>query len=446
MPNIKEAIRIDAILGRMKKSVYDQDGDEIVDEAETTVAGGHTHPNADLTQVPGAGIDTNATAHAADLANPHSVSAAQAGAALAAHTHGNADLTGVPGAGIDTDATAHAADLANPHGVTAVQAGADLVGSAAAAQAASEPLGTAAAGDAAHLIAQDHTKLHDQDSDTVLDSGGANEFTAAQGKTLQTKLGGYSVKDEDDMASDSDTDLATQQSVKAYVDGKDYGGSIWQMDMGEAGDDHDWVAGAATDPLTGFVASGANADYDTLQRTGGTGLEFALNNPGADKEAVLSLTLPSSFAGLRTVPAFTLEMEVSIVHMNVNVDNFQIWLRTDDWKDYTILKFEYDGANRKIGHALGRNTVVGGVNWVNAANWNSANSRYGIVRGAQEQQCTGWMGGALYEAADITADSWATDDGTLKLEFTFLTKSGGRLQGTIHNLWIGGLPATFDRK
>ena len=103
----------------MKREVYDSDGNQVVDQAEIAVPG--------------------------------------------AHTHGNADLTGVPGAGLDTSATAHAADVANPHGVTAVQAGADVAGSAAAAEAnaiaASDPLGTSAAGDAAHLVDFDHTNI-----------------------------------------------------------------------------------------------------------------------------------------------------------------------------------------------------------------------------------------------------------------------------------------------
>ena len=85
MPNVKEALKTNAILGNMSRSTYDQDGNNIVDQAEVAVPAAHTHGNADLTGVPGAGIDTNATAHAADTTNPHSVTAVQTGAAAAVH-------------------------------------------------------------------------------------------------------------------------------------------------------------------------------------------------------------------------------------------------------------------------------------------------------------------------------------------------------------------------
>ena len=91
------------------------------------------------------------------------------------------------------------------------------------------------------------TGTHTQNSDTILDEGNANEVTAAQLKTDQTKLGLIEdladvtdstnvaaagavmeadastasmsfVIDEDDMASDSPTKIPTQQSVKAYAD------------------------------------------------------------------------------------------------------------------------------------------------------------------------------------------------------------------------------------
>ena len=43
---------------------------------------------------------------------------------------------------------------------------------------------------------------------------------------LNTSVSGTAVLDEDDMASDSATQLATQQSIKAYVDSKPAGASI----------------------------------------------------------------------------------------------------------------------------------------------------------------------------------------------------------------------------
>lgn len=68
-------------------------------------------------------VQANLDAHVADTANPHVVTAAQAGADPAgssATVQGNLDT--------------HIADAANPHGVTAAQAGADPAGSAATVQ------------------------------------------------------------------------------------------------------------------------------------------------------------------------------------------------------------------------------------------------------------------------------------------------------------------------
>ena len=314
---------------------------------------------------------------------------------------------------------------------------------------------------------------HTQGTDQGLDTGGASAVTAAQAKAASDHVSAdgsshtyidqnvtsgssptfdgnnFSGVDADDVDTDT-TDwgeiLSTEADVQAALDTLDTwtGGGVWQMDMGEVGDDNDWTT-TATDPLTGIVCSGACANYDTLQRTGGTGIVFSLNGPGADREATLTLDLSSITTPLPTMGAMTIVMEVSVTHLDANVDNFQCWLRSDDWKDYTILKFEYDGANRKVGHATGRNTAVAGVNWANVGNWNSANSLIGLVRGAQEQQAFAWAGGALSEPADTAQDGWITDDGTRKFEIVILTKNGGYTAATIHNIWIGGMPTTYSR-
>lgn len=60
---------------------------------------------------------------------------------------------------------------------------------------------------------------------------GTNEFQAAVTLTSSFTLGAYLVDDildEDTMSSDSATALATQQSIKAYVDAVDLGFSSWQ--------------------------------------------------------------------------------------------------------------------------------------------------------------------------------------------------------------------------
>lgn len=75
-----------------------------------------------------------------------------------------------------TDGEAHIASAANPHGVTASQAGADATGTAAAAVTT-------------HESTYDHTDLHAQGTDQGLDTGGANAVTAAQAKSAYTHSG-----------------------------------------------------------------------------------------------------------------------------------------------------------------------------------------------------------------------------------------------------------------
>jgi len=72
---------------------------------------------------------------------------------------------------------------------------------------------------------------------------------------LNTGVSGTAVLDEDDLSSDSATQLATQQSIKAYVDSQTH----------EAGDITSVVAGTG---LTGGATSGAA----TLNVIGGTGI------------------------------------------------------------------------------------------------------------------------------------------------------------------------------
>lgn len=90
--------------------------------------------------VDGAALDT----HVANVSNPHSVTAAQAGAdpaGSAATVQGNLDT--------------HVADNTNPHAVTAAQAGAD-------------PAGTGAAAVASHEATYDHTDLPTADEKLAL--------------------------------------------------------------------------------------------------------------------------------------------------------------------------------------------------------------------------------------------------------------------------------------
>ena len=95
--------------------------------------------------------------------------------------------------------------------------------------------------------AQHFDDIHDR-IDKIINEGGTAVVTTGV------------VKDEDDMASDSDTHLATQQSIKKYVDDQ-----LTAQDL-------DIVADTGTDSI--------DLDSETLTIAGGTGLDTTSNGAG----------------------------------------------------------------------------------------------------------------------------------------------------------------------
>ena len=117
---------------------------------------------------------------------------------------------------------------------------------------------------------------------------------------LNDTISGTSIKDEDNMSSNSASHLATQQSIKSYVD--------TQVATIPVGDITSVVAGA------GMTGGGTSGDV-TLDVVGGTGITANANDIAIDA-TVATLT------GSQTLTGKTIDVDNNTVS-NIEVDNFK---------------------------------------------------------------------------------------------------------------------------
>ena len=136
---------------------------------------------------------------------------------------------------------------------------------------------------------------------TTIDINGNTEISGSL--TLGSSTAVSSVLDEDNMASDSATALATQQSIKAYVDAVTT--SLNQQDLDFQGD-----SGGALD---------VDLDTETLTIAGGTGIDTA--GSGTTLTVAIDSTV-ATLTGSQTLTNKVIDVDNNTVS-NIEVDNLK---------------------------------------------------------------------------------------------------------------------------
>jgi len=213
---------------------------------------------------------------------------------------------------------------------------------------------------------------------------------------FNTGISGTAIKDQDDMSSDSATHLATQQSIKAYVDSQ-----VTAQDL-------DLTSDSGTIDI--------DLDSETLTVAGGTGLSSSATGTtvtlGLDNTAVSA----ASYGTATAIPAFTVDAQGRLTSASTNALSLSSFDSDDLGEGSTNLYFTNERVDDRV------NTLVTDGEGIDST-YDDAN---GTLTIAGEDASTSNKGIASFATADFAVTSGAV---TIKA----LGVSNSQLAGSVAN-------------
>jgi len=252
--------------------------------------------------------------------------------------------------------------------------------------------------------------------------------------------------DEDDMASDSATKVASQQSIKAYVDDNGGDSFIWTADLSGT---YDWKANGheSTDPTSGFEVYSPTdlGDFTTLSVGGGV-ITIDVSASGADKYAYLIVPLtdlPDLAAASSIYMRVDLDLDDAASNFDTQNDTLAFYLTNLDdpagaYTEYSMMRFVRDGSgnieimnSRRVNNADGNSTYVDVTNPKNAG-WMQMVDQ----AGNQIAQFYEGTGHNITQTGGLTQTTLHARSGSSHCWIWMRAKNGGRVAATISSIKI----------